>query len=262
MGQITPNMSIYVPAAGETNYDAPFLQGMLNVDQHNHTGGPDNGVPLGTAALQAGSVTYSILNANVVDTTTGLGISGSLPNQIVTTGILKSINALAPAGTGFLAQNGLVANDRTFQDTATIHWVNPDGVAGNPSANVQPDLTTVGAMTIASLTVTGALSAGSITTSTISSYQNLGLSVPASTTVPLNTLGNNQIWLYTAASTTDINFRATAMVYTFGTTIILATNLDTSGFVFVVNSGTNLIVNIQNTQISGRTANIVALRLL
>jgi NOL1/NOP2/fmu family ribosome biogenesis protein len=31
MGQVTPNMGIYIPAAGETNYDASFAAGMINV---------------------------------------------------------------------------------------------------------------------------------------------------------------------------------------------------------------------------------------
>ena len=57
MGTTTPNISIYVPAAGETNYDQAFLAGMLNVDAHNHTGGPDNGVILGNASLATPYVT-------------------------------------------------------------------------------------------------------------------------------------------------------------------------------------------------------------
>lgn len=121
MGQTTPNMSIYIPAAGETNYDASFAVGMMNVDQHNHTGGPDNGVLISTGAIADGSVTYQKLAANVVDTTTGLGTNGSsFPNQIVTTGLLKTLNNSGSSlGTGYLAINGLSsATVRTLTGTA------------------------------------------------------------------------------------------------------------------------------------------------
>lgn len=54
MGQTTPNMGIYVPSAGETNYDQSFASGMVNVDQHDHTGGPNKGVPIGTGGIADG----------------------------------------------------------------------------------------------------------------------------------------------------------------------------------------------------------------
>lgn len=62
MGVVTPNMGIYIPSAGETNYDAPFSSGMVNVDQHDHTGGPNKGVPIGTGGIADGSVTFAKLN--------------------------------------------------------------------------------------------------------------------------------------------------------------------------------------------------------
>ena len=62
MGVVTPNISIYIPSAGETNYDAPFSAGMVNIDQHDHTGGPNKGVPIGTGGIADGSVTFAKLN--------------------------------------------------------------------------------------------------------------------------------------------------------------------------------------------------------
>ena len=135
MGQTTPFMGIYIPSAGETNYDQSFAAGMLNIDQHDHSGGPNKGVPITTAGLSPFSVTYDKLNANVVDPTTGIGVSGALPNQLQILGLLKNIYQLA-ATSGFITKDGVLAHARTFQDSATVTWTNPDGVSGDPVANV------------------------------------------------------------------------------------------------------------------------------
>lgn len=135
MGQTTPNIAIYIPAAGETNYDASFASGMVNIDQHDHSGGPNKGVPIASAGIADGSITYSKLNANVVDPTTGVGVNGALPNQIQMLGILKNLYQLATA-TGFLAKNGSLVTARTFQNSSTVTWTNADGSGGNPSAAV------------------------------------------------------------------------------------------------------------------------------
>lgn len=137
MGQITPNISIYIPAAGETNYDAAFASGMINIDQHDHTGGPTKGVPIGSGGLAAGSVTYDKLNANVADNTTGIETQGSLgANQLSMKGILKNLYQLATA-TGFIAKNGSVVTARTLQGTSgQVVITNAAGVAGDPTFSI------------------------------------------------------------------------------------------------------------------------------
>jgi hypothetical protein len=135
MGQTTPNIAIYIPAAGETNYDASFAAGMVNIDQHDHSGGPNKGVPIASAGIADGSITYPKLNANVVDPTTGIGVNAGLPNQIQMLGILKNLYQLATA-TGFLTKNGSAVAARTFQNSSTVTWTNADGSGGNPSAAV------------------------------------------------------------------------------------------------------------------------------
>jgi hypothetical protein len=134
MGQITPNMGIYIPSAGETNYDAPFAAGMINIDQHDHSGAPNKGVPIATTGLADGSVTYPKLNPNVVDTTSGLGThTGGLANQIMTTGLLNALAQLATINNGLLAKSGTSVNPRTITPTANQTTVsNGDGVSGNP----------------------------------------------------------------------------------------------------------------------------------
>lgn len=133
MGQTTPNMSIYVPAAGETNYDQSFLAGMLNVDAHDHSGGPTNGVPISTTGIADDSVTYQKLNSNVADTSTGIGTqSGGFANRLEILGLLKNIYQIGTAA-GFVAKNGSAANARTITGTSNqVSVTNGDGASGNP----------------------------------------------------------------------------------------------------------------------------------
>ncbi len=135
MGQTTPNIGLYIPAAGESNYDQAFEAGMINLDQHDHSGGPNKGLPITSAGLSPFSVTYDKLNTNVVDPTTGIGTSGTFLNQIVILDLLKNIFKLAPVS-GFITKDGILAHARTFVDTATIQWTNKDGVGGDPKADV------------------------------------------------------------------------------------------------------------------------------
>jgi hypothetical protein len=141
MGQTTPNISIYIPAAGETNYDQSFAAGMMNIDQHDHTGGPNRGVPISTGGIADVSITYQKLNANVVDPTTGIGTNvGPLANQIAALGILKNLYQL-PTATGFISKNGSAVAARTFQGTPNqIAITNPDGVSGNPTFSIPAPL--------------------------------------------------------------------------------------------------------------------------
>lgn len=136
MGVVTPNIGIYVPAAGETNYADSFASGMINIDQHDHTGGPNKGLPITTSALGPFSVTFDKLNSNVADTLSGIGFNPLLPNQLQLLGILKNLFLLSSVpGVGFVAMNGAAVNARVFQNSATATWTNPDGVAGNPQVN-------------------------------------------------------------------------------------------------------------------------------
>lgn len=138
MGQITPNISIYIPAAGETNYDSSFAAGMINIDQHDHSGPPNKGVPIASSGLAAGAVTYDKLNANVADNTTGIGTSGVLLNQLIILGLLKNIFQIATT-TGFIAKNGSLATARTITGTANqIAVANGDGASGNPIISLSP----------------------------------------------------------------------------------------------------------------------------
>jgi len=108
---------------------------MVNIDQHDHSGGPNKGLPIATEGLGDFSVTFDKLNANVVDQTTGIGVSGAFPNQLVMLDPLKSLFQQAPAS-GFVTMDGTDTHIRTFANSASVTWTNADGVAGNPSATV------------------------------------------------------------------------------------------------------------------------------
>lgn len=137
MGQTTPNMGIYIPSAGETNYEQSFAAGMMNIDQHDHSGGPNKGVPITNSGLADFSVTYDKLNANVVDSTTGIGTQGgAFQNRLQLLGYLANLYALSlTPGVGFVVMNGGVSAVRTFQNSSTVTWSNANGT-GNPSASV------------------------------------------------------------------------------------------------------------------------------
>lgn len=136
MGQTTPNIGIYIPAAGETNYDASFSAGMINIDQHDHSGAPNKGVPLSSAGIADGSITKTKLNTNVVSAGEGLAIDAGNPNALKADGLLNAIYKLA--GTGLVAHTGAgTAADRTITGTANqITVTNGDGVAGNPTLSL------------------------------------------------------------------------------------------------------------------------------
>lgn len=77
MGTTTSNMSIYVPAQGETVYSAQFLAGMQRIDTHDHSGAPDNGVQIGTDGIQDGAITPDKLSGDVGTEVTQATTDGS-----------------------------------------------------------------------------------------------------------------------------------------------------------------------------------------
>ena len=114
MGTTTPNISIYVPAAGETNYDQAFLAGMLNVDAHDHTGGPDNGVILGNASLATPYVT-------VDGTQITLGTPVVNPNWPSRTSFSAYLTANQAAATGDGTQFTIPFNATTWNQGANFN---------------------------------------------------------------------------------------------------------------------------------------------
>lgn len=205
MGTTTPNISIYIPAAGETNYDAAFAAGMVNIDQHDHSGGPTKGVPIATSGLADGSVTYNKLNANVADTATGIGTPGSLgANQLTMLGLLKNIYQLATVA-GFLVKDGSVAFARTLQQTANqILISNPTGAGGDPVfslpstiyTNISFDAGTTTLNDYRKNTFTPALSIGGLTTgltytSRVGKYWRIGNVVFITVDIVMSNIGAN-----------------------------------------------------------------------
>jgi len=138
MGTFTPNIGLYIPAAGETNYSDAFAAGMMNLDSHDHSGGPNKGLPISSTGLGNFSVTFEKLAANVADITTGIGVNNTvgLQHQLQILGVLRNLFTFASTGggTGIIAVNGSTVFGRTLQDSldGSITWTFPDGVGGNP----------------------------------------------------------------------------------------------------------------------------------
>ena len=110
MGTVTPNIGIFLPDAGEKNYAASFAAGMINVDQHDHSGAPNKGLPISSAGIDAGAITYTQLNANVADNTTGIGTAtGPLANQLKLLGLISSLYGLGSPSGILSASSGVAA---------------------------------------------------------------------------------------------------------------------------------------------------------
>ncbi len=75
MGTRTPNMSIYCPATGEEVYSAAFAAGMDNIDSHDHSGAPFNGVQIGTNGIQDGAITPEKLSQQVLNSITATTVN-------------------------------------------------------------------------------------------------------------------------------------------------------------------------------------------
>lgn len=136
MGEILPNMSIYVPSPGETNYADSFLLGMQNVDAHDHSGGSNNGVQISATGIQNGAITRDKLNNNVIATGEGLAFDGN--HAIIADGLLNSIYKLS--STGLIARTGVgTSAARTITGTSNqIAVANGNGVSGNPTLSLSP----------------------------------------------------------------------------------------------------------------------------
>lgn len=132
MGTTTPNIGLYIPADGETNYGTAFANGMLNLDTHDHSGPPNKGVPLSASGLAPGSVTRDKLNSNVLSP--GGGLTFDVNNAIETDGLLKAIFGLGSNGL-VTRLSGSTAAARTLisADTDVIDIQDGDGVGGNPT---------------------------------------------------------------------------------------------------------------------------------
>lgn len=65
MGDVTPNMSIFVPSSGEELFRSSYAAGQSNVDLHRHTGAPTGGLQLISDSLSDGSVTPDKLSLQV-----------------------------------------------------------------------------------------------------------------------------------------------------------------------------------------------------
>lgn len=86
---LTPNMSIYVPINGQQLFSAAFLAGMQNIDDHGHTGAPNDGVPIGTNGIQDGAITPAKLSFTLFDEAS-IETTDATPTNIATVSVLDS----------------------------------------------------------------------------------------------------------------------------------------------------------------------------
>jgi hypothetical protein len=89
MGTRTPNMSIYVPTNGEDLYGTSFKAGLMNIDAHDHSGAPDNGVQIGTNGIQDGAITPDKLSNQIIVEDT-VSTTNATPTQIASIPVPES----------------------------------------------------------------------------------------------------------------------------------------------------------------------------
>lgn len=89
MGTRTPNMSVYRPATGEEAYSAAFAAGLDNIDTHDHSGAPNNGVQIGTNGIQDGAITPAKLSEQILNSITAT-TTNSTPQEAVSIPVAES----------------------------------------------------------------------------------------------------------------------------------------------------------------------------
>lgn len=144
MGTTTANIGIYIPDAGETNYDQSFAEGMNNIDAHDHSGGPNKGVPISGTGIADGSITKEKLATDVVSPLGGLAIDSLNPNALIADGILNSLYKVT--GNGYLVKTGptsTATREITTGTSSRLTITNPDGVAGNTNIDFINELPAV-----------------------------------------------------------------------------------------------------------------------
>ncbi len=153
MGATTPNIGLYIPADGETNYGTAFANGMLNLDTHDHSGSPNKGVPISSSGIADGSITAVKLASDVVSPSGGL--SFDINNALQTDGVLKAIFNIGSNGL-IVRLSPTTAASRSI-DSASVNQItvtNADGVAGNPTIGIPSAFIAPGTVTAASGDIT------------------------------------------------------------------------------------------------------------
>jgi hypothetical protein len=107
----TPNIGIYIPSDGETGYGASFQSGMINIDQHDHSGGPNKGLPIVPTIPDATTTSKGIaqfdgddfyVNAGIVHDITKITpyVVSTIPNSAPYITIQSAMDAANAAGGG------------------------------------------------------------------------------------------------------------------------------------------------------------------
>ena len=162
MGNKTPNMSIYVPNSGEDLYGRSFAQGMSNIDTHDHSGAPDNGVQIDTNGIKDGAITPNklsnqIIAENTVQTTNNTPTEiSSIPvpesSAVTITGrivCLRDIATESAGGTFSSVFHRSTGGNVTLVNVVLVDF--QDDSSGTPSFNIVADIPNQAA----SLQVTG-----------------------------------------------------------------------------------------------------------
>jgi hypothetical protein len=144
VGTITANIGIYIPANGEEVYGTSFAAGMQNIDLHDHSGGPNKGVPLSAASIGNGSITALKFAGDVVFAGGGIELDIPLNSLKLSSAVLISFGNLG-ASSGLVVNNaGVVSATTLTPGDSNILIANGSGVGGAPTFTLASIPTVVG----------------------------------------------------------------------------------------------------------------------
>lgn len=143
MGTITANIGIYIPANGEEVYGTSFAAGMQNIDLHDHSGGPNKGVPLSAASIGNGSITAVKFAGDVFFPGGGIDLDGGTNALKLSSAVLISFGNLG--GSGLVVNKaGVVSATTLTPGDSNILIANGSGVGGAPTFTLASIPTVVG----------------------------------------------------------------------------------------------------------------------
>jgi hypothetical protein len=144
VGTITANIGIYIPANGEEVYGTSFAAGMQNIDLHDHSGGPNKGVPLSAASIGNGSITAVKFAGDVFFPGGGIDLDGGTNALKLSSAVLISFGNLG-ASSGLVVNNaGVVSATTLTSGDSNILIANGSGVGGAPTFTLASIPTVVG----------------------------------------------------------------------------------------------------------------------
>ena len=135
MGTKTPNMSIYKPSNGEDLYNSNFQLGLDNIDTHDHSGAPNNGVQIGTSGIQDGAITPEKLSEQILQEAT-VQTTDAVPTEVVSIPVPNSSSVTVGGRFNALKSDATMAIGGSFLGVFHRPTASSVGLVGSVSLTI------------------------------------------------------------------------------------------------------------------------------